>query len=318
MSANQAWPVDATRFSVVIPTHNRCHLVGRAIESVLRQESADLELLVVDDASSDATEATVQQLYPQARYLRQDSNQGPGPARQRGLQAASHPWVVMLDDDDCLDPFALATITEELARWPEAARYPVLMFARDTGRMSTSFRVMRIEDFANRAFSGDWVEVVRRELFLAAGLSYPATRLGGENLLWMTVAEKYGLPMWNRRIGSMGTDAPCRLTAVAQQIRHAEEHARLQEMNLAAFGDRLQATCPSFVCQRHLGAATYWLLAGKPSCAREHYEYLATHGHHSKVVALRLLSKLPARCLGWIFLAYRWITQSRCQPLVRS
>ena len=87
------------RVSAVIPTHNRAHLVPRAIRSALAALAPGDEVIVVDDGSTDETAAAVAAFGSQVRLLRQPQS-GAGAARNAGLAAASGPLVAFLDDDD--------------------------------------------------------------------------------------------------------------------------------------------------------------------------------------------------------------------------
>jgi len=102
-------------FSVIIPTHNRCALVERAIDSILAGTlGSDVQMIVVDDASTDATVQVLGEKYghdTRVSLLRSEHNEGPSAARNRGLAAAMGDFVVFLDSDDVLLPDAL-----ELAR----------------------------------------------------------------------------------------------------------------------------------------------------------------------------------------------------------
>jgi len=85
--------------SVVIPAYNRADLIGRAISSALAQAPRPpAEVIVVDDASSDATADTAEAMG--VRVLRHDTNQGEAGARNTGIAAANQPWVALLDSDD--------------------------------------------------------------------------------------------------------------------------------------------------------------------------------------------------------------------------
>jgi len=91
---------DGPTVSVIIPTHNRAHLVGQSIQSVLDQTFTDLELIVVDDGSTDETE-TVVRGFDDARinYTYQDHT-GIGAARNTGLRKAQGRYIAFLDSDD--------------------------------------------------------------------------------------------------------------------------------------------------------------------------------------------------------------------------
>ncbi len=87
--------------SVVIPTYNRAHLVGRAIQSVLNQTYHDFEIIIVDDGSIDNTEDVVKSLNdPSIRYTRHDQNRGGSAARNTGIKMARGEYVAFQDSDD--------------------------------------------------------------------------------------------------------------------------------------------------------------------------------------------------------------------------
>lgn len=89
------------KVSVVIPTFNRAHSLGRAIDSVLGQTYADLELIVVDDGSSDGTAELMRSFTdPRLRYVQQARNLGVSAARNRGIAEARGEWLAFLDSDD--------------------------------------------------------------------------------------------------------------------------------------------------------------------------------------------------------------------------
>jgi glycosyltransferase involved in cell wall biosynthesis len=91
--------------SVVIPTRNRWALLARALASVLDQEGVTLEVVVVDEGSTDETPARLAALTDErVRTLRNDSPTGVANARNRGISAARGEWVAFLDDDDFWAP----------------------------------------------------------------------------------------------------------------------------------------------------------------------------------------------------------------------
>ena len=85
--------------AVIIPTYNRRNLIGRAIESVLRQSCSADEICVVDDGSGDGTQDFIRSNFPQVKYVYQE-NAGVSSARNRGLIETSAEWVAFLDSDD--------------------------------------------------------------------------------------------------------------------------------------------------------------------------------------------------------------------------
>ena len=88
-----------TLVSVVIPAFNGERFIGPTIESALAQTYSSVEIIVVDDGSTDATQEAVRRFGDRVRYLRQ-SNQGGAAARNQGISAARGDWVAFLDQDD--------------------------------------------------------------------------------------------------------------------------------------------------------------------------------------------------------------------------
>lgn len=88
--------------SVIIPTYNRAKRITKAIESVLRQDHSNIELIVVDDGSTDDTESVLS-AYHRIKLIKQ-TNQGQGAARQTGLKAANGHYIASLDSDDFWNP----------------------------------------------------------------------------------------------------------------------------------------------------------------------------------------------------------------------
>ncbi len=103
--------------SVIIPTHNRAELLPRALDSVLAQTLAPQEVILVDDGSTDGTEALMASRYPSVRYLKQ-ANRGVSAARNRGIKEARGEWIALLDSDDAWLPGKLAAQLEALTAYP--------------------------------------------------------------------------------------------------------------------------------------------------------------------------------------------------------
>ena len=94
--------------SVIIPTRNRSGMVPRAVRSAFAQGGADLEVIVVDDGSTDETRSVLAGLEdPRLRVLAVDHG-GVAAARNHGVAAAQGEWVAFLDDDDYWAPEKLA------------------------------------------------------------------------------------------------------------------------------------------------------------------------------------------------------------------
>ncbi len=98
------------RFTVVIPVQNRADVVGRAIASVVAQTFADLELILVDDGSTDDSVAAARAVADKRVRIFRQEQQGLEAARSAGMQQARGSWVLFLDPDDEVAPAWLARL----------------------------------------------------------------------------------------------------------------------------------------------------------------------------------------------------------------
>ncbi|MGB3189447.1 MAG: glycosyltransferase family 2 protein [Limnoraphis sp.] len=107
--------------SIIIPTHNRPHLLPRAVQSALNQTYQNLEVIVVDDASQERADLPDD---PRLRVIFLEKNVGGAGARNVGTKAALGRWVTYLDDDDYLLPYmveiSLSTLEKTTANPPVA------------------------------------------------------------------------------------------------------------------------------------------------------------------------------------------------------
>lgn len=114
-------PFLSPRVSVIIPTYNRAPVLSRAIESALAQTVKDIEIIVVDDASTDDTSSIVHQHRDsRIRYIRLETNTG-GPAEptNHGIREAQASMVALLDSDDSARPLWLESLCDSLAPHPD-------------------------------------------------------------------------------------------------------------------------------------------------------------------------------------------------------
>jgi glycosyltransferase involved in cell wall biosynthesis len=109
----------APRVSVVIPTYNRARCLAEAVDSVLAQEEAEVELIVVDDGSTDGTAHMLAGYGEAIRVLRQE-NRGVSAARNAGIAAAQAELLAFLDSDDVWLPGKLRAQVDFFAARPEA------------------------------------------------------------------------------------------------------------------------------------------------------------------------------------------------------
>jgi len=164
--------------SVILPTRNRAPMLERAVHSVLAQTVADLELIVVDDGSSDDTEAVLSTIDdPRVSYVKLEQHRGAAVARNTGLRRSEGEFVAFQDSDDEWLPQKLELQLALLKRaGPElgavGGRYAV-----EAGSMSGQISAPRLENgagYEEELLEGPCcitpVWLIRRPLVFALGL----------------------------------------------------------------------------------------------------------------------------------------------------
>ena len=121
--------------SVIIPCYNRERSIERAVRGVLGQSYANLELIVVDDASSDRSAEIVEAIDdPRLRLIRHETNRGASAARNTGIDAARAELLAFQDSDDNWFPEKLAVQMERFCALPEdyvACFHTKIIYGRD-------------------------------------------------------------------------------------------------------------------------------------------------------------------------------------------
>jgi glycosyltransferase involved in cell wall biosynthesis len=196
--------------SVVIPTYNSAPYIAQTLASVLAQTVADLEVLVVDDGSTDGTPGIVRRLAdPRVRLIAQ-TNAGVCRARNRGIAEARSGLICLLDHDDYWYPDKLQRQLDVLARHPQAG-VAYSTFERwhadpASGRFPPpeSFDFSATPDDVDPEFSG-WVHhqflldcwmltstsMFRREVFERCGSFDESLPFSEDWDLWLRVAREF-------------------------------------------------------------------------------------------------------------------------------
>lgn len=181
--------------SVVIPTFNREMLVQKAIGSALDQTFQDLEVVVVDDGSTDGTRAVVERYGGKVRYLFQE-NQGISGARNAGIRSAAGEFIALLDSDDTWLPEKLE---RQMALFQEHPEYGMVATRCSSIERDGSFREMNrpgksgqiLLDLFTKNFIRTSSTVFRKECFEKAGLFDPALKECEDYDIFLRVAALY-------------------------------------------------------------------------------------------------------------------------------
>lgn len=154
--------------SVVVATYQRADLLPALLGGLVAQDDARFEVIVVDDASTDDTAAVLARLAATApfpvRVLRQEGNQGPSAARNRGWRAATAPVVVFTDDDCVPQPGWLRGLIAGIERGADIVQgrtEPDPAHLQEHGPFGRTMRVPHEEGYyetCNIAYRREWLE----------------------------------------------------------------------------------------------------------------------------------------------------------------
>ncbi len=144
--------------SVIIAAYNVDHYLGRAVHSALDQEGVAVEIIIVDDGSTDNTWALATHFNdPRIRCFQLPENKGPSIARNTGIANARGEWIAVLDGDDTFKPARLARCLElAKAKKADAVVDNVLVYREVNGAMFPMFHPAKFSKF-NKLTLADFI-----------------------------------------------------------------------------------------------------------------------------------------------------------------
>ena len=145
------------RISVILPVFNEESYIAQAIESVLDQSFDDFELIIVNDGSTDSTLNVIEEFNDSRIRLINQTNMGPGAARNRALDIACGEYVMFLDGDDFFCPDALKTAYGEITKYDaDISMFQIIKYCEGEFSKNEWFGLNNFgEEFENRPFSPD-------------------------------------------------------------------------------------------------------------------------------------------------------------------
>src|SRR5258706_8682803 len=241
--SSSASPIFDSPFSVILPVYNRQYSVARAIRSVVAQTGGAVDLIVVDDGSTDGTRDVLGEFGSRITVIDQP-HAGPYVARNHGLRHARGELVAFIDSDDAWLPDRLA-VQLPLMRRPEVG----LVFGdvvhvlpgrtADRGRL-TSFQVApphrgRVAaPFAWCNFVPTSAVLVRRRCLENAGGFSEAEELSSDYLMWFRIALRHELDYVDRVVAEYALSAD----AISRDLgRSIDARIRLFSDELAGTSD---------------------------------------------------------------------------------
>lgn len=301
------------RVSVVIPTFNRAAFLPSAVRSALEQTLREIEVIIVDDGSTDATPEVCRLLAasdPRVRFVRQD-NRRLSAARNTGLTGARTHWVAFLDDDDLWHPDFLSEMFAFVQRHglqtaaclavqfsAPAAFGDALEVLAEPGRFSVapwpplppSGGAIRVAELLKRPLAPPNAALLSVDLVRRLGALDESLSSVGDYDLWLRMAHSEPIPVLEKVLALYRVH-PSRLTSslglMAQQTRIVlERFIAMHPESVRLVGRRTLARRLSRLCREEAYAAL--LAADRGAAARAAWQSVAW---------------APAQVKGWMYLA---------------
>ena len=255
-------PGPVPRVSVIIPTYNRAGLLRMALESVLAQTHSSIQVIVVDDGSTDETAGMLAEYSGRVTHIRQ-ANAGISRARNHGLEVAQGDYINFLDDDDTMMPRKIERQAAVLAARPEVGlvhcRYCYLDRAgQPLGRVGLLPQKDVLRELLLHNFMWMGGPLIRRDCLGRVGAFDVGLSAAADYDLWLRIAAggfQFACiqePLGGYRVhrGSMVTD----IARVEQDVMIALDKAFASPYtpaDLATIRDRSYGTWYSWLARRY-------------------------------------------------------------------
>lgn len=238
-------------FSVVIPLYNKSYSIERCINSVLSQSYEKFEVIIVNDGSTDDSEQTVINSYPneialgKIRFISQP-NKGVSVARNNGVVASNYEYICFLDADDEWKEDFLINIKSLIHDFPSACLY-CLQHETKLGEQkpvrNTSFYKNGFRGYVNNFFKASLFGsiansskiCVKREAFMATG-GFPENEKSGEDLYIWIELQKLGSTAFFNQLGvtihiSLDASRKGRNLSIPYPLTHYSKKENRKEIN---------------------------------------------------------------------------------------
>lgn len=194
--------------SIIVPSFNREHTILRTLNSVINQTYTNLEIIVVDDCSTDKTVPLIRSLMknePRLQLLINPENKGANYTRNRGIKHTKGKYISFLDSDDEWYPETIEILWKKIKNPSEKVGlvYPGLIFItnRYQRKIFPKFRGNVFRDLMTKGTIGSY-PLIKREVFTKSGLfdESEALRKGGnqEYELWIRISQYYEFECVNK------------------------------------------------------------------------------------------------------------------------
>jgi glycosyltransferase involved in cell wall biosynthesis len=283
--------------SVVIPAYNASKWIAETLESVLRQDFRDFEVIVVDDGSTDDTARVVTGFGERVCFIRKN-NGGTGSARNVGIRAARGEYIAFVDADDLWTKEKLRLQVDLLKRMGLAWVYcDAFVFDDASGERMYRFRNLARQydgDILERLFLGNFIPsptvVIRKSVFENVGFfsQIHISPTAEDWSMWLHIAAHYPVGLVSVPLADYRVHPASKTTShnpgslLKAQLRAINEGTKWEPKRLGPLKNRAMANC-------YLGAGRSWASMGRLRIARNMFR-----------IAIRLSPRLAEGYISWV------------------
>ncbi len=291
--------------SVIIPAYNSEKTLSRAIGSALEQNSIPLEIIVVDDGSTDGTADKVREYGGKVRLIQQE-NRGAGAARNRGVAEAAGEFIAFLDADDEYLPDRLCKGLEPLLANEKVGmtHCQCILHYPDgneeiSGERFLRMQIFRPERMLNPLYQSTPSATLRKTVFLELGGFDENLKTREDHDLWLRVRERYeevyvDEPLVRVHLSNSSLSARQGLESKARDLQEITERAlKRQPQYYAPEKDTILANL-------HWHIGLLMLRSGKRQKARQHFIDAHNNRRHGKLRLLICATFIPVFLLDFI------------------
>lgn len=287
--------MDNPSISVIIPLYNKEREIGGTLRSVLAQTLQPLEIVVVDDGSTDRSAEIVRSIPSPLVRLVQQPNAGECAARNRAVACARGEYIALLDADDEWQPGFLAEIAAMIREFPDCGLYcTAFNIVSHDGRFPARTPQRRgvVENFfrdsAGRYIAIPSASCIPRRVFDAVGGFPEGMKIAGDLYMWIKIARRYRVCFSPEPLADYSRVASNRSAATYTPERTAYSFEALYDP--AAPEEERE-----FVARAALGKALILSAKGDTAAAaRSARTFSYTKTYRRTLRKVRLLNALPA------------------------
>jgi len=179
-------------FSIIIPTYNRAYIIKQAIESVLRQNFNDWEMIIVNDGSTDNTSEVVKPYLTNSRisYYKFDKNKGVNIARNFAIAKAKGAYILPLDSDNQLLEGSLQLIFNILNKTNKDLAFFRIETTSGKHIYAPIEGLISYKDYLCERVKGEYFPIVKRDVILK--FRFEESINGGESITWKKIVRHLG------------------------------------------------------------------------------------------------------------------------------